>query len=217
MGGNGGSTGVPGVKKLVFNKVVPRPLGMLKQVFLAHFEPMVLRFGPWKILRRWGWQPELPGRKSGETLPSLEKGVKMIELAQLNLFTPEVKKGGASHWRFIAMCWQALGLGGDGVCGEDLNLDADLVGALGDAGVQPAGGQTAGVCRIGAWHRLPAQVQAQARRNPRNWGPPAAAPPPTPGTPSPRPWGPSAPPWTGKARYVDCVLALISRTVLALI
>ena len=36
----------------------------------------------------------------------------MFELAQLNLFTPEVKKGGGSHWRFIAMCWQALGLGG---------------------------------------------------------------------------------------------------------
>ena len=30
-------------------KVAPRPLGMLKQVFLAHFEPMVTHFGPWKI------------------------------------------------------------------------------------------------------------------------------------------------------------------------
>ena len=25
------------------------PFGMLKQVFLAHFEPVVTRFGPWKI------------------------------------------------------------------------------------------------------------------------------------------------------------------------
>ena len=25
------------------------PFGVLKQVFLAHFEPMVTRFGPWKI------------------------------------------------------------------------------------------------------------------------------------------------------------------------
>ena len=25
------------------------PFGMLKQVFSAHFEPMVTRFGPWKI------------------------------------------------------------------------------------------------------------------------------------------------------------------------
>ena len=49
MGANGGSTGVPGAKKIIFFKVVPRPLGMLKQVFLARFEPVVARFGPWKI------------------------------------------------------------------------------------------------------------------------------------------------------------------------
>ena len=46
LGANGGSTGVPGAKKMIFSKVVPRPLGMLKQVFLGHFEPMVARFGP---------------------------------------------------------------------------------------------------------------------------------------------------------------------------
>ena len=46
---NGGSTRVPGAKKIVFSKVVLRPLGMLKQVFLAHFEPVVTCFGPWKI------------------------------------------------------------------------------------------------------------------------------------------------------------------------
>ena len=34
---------------MIFSKVVPRPLGMLKQVFLGHFEPVVARFGPWKI------------------------------------------------------------------------------------------------------------------------------------------------------------------------
>ena len=28
---------------------VPRPIGMLKQVFLGRFEPVVARFGPWKI------------------------------------------------------------------------------------------------------------------------------------------------------------------------
>ena len=44
-----GSTRVPGAKKIIFSKVVPRPLGMLKQVFLARFEPVVARFGPWKI------------------------------------------------------------------------------------------------------------------------------------------------------------------------
>ena len=46
---NSGSTRVPGAKKIIFSKVVPRPLGMLKQVFLAHFEPVVMRFEPWKI------------------------------------------------------------------------------------------------------------------------------------------------------------------------
>ena len=36
----------------------------------------------------------------------------MFELAQTNIFTPEGKKGGATHWRFVARCWQGLGLGG---------------------------------------------------------------------------------------------------------
>ena len=46
---NGGSTGVPGVKKMIFFKVVPGPLGMLIHVFLARFEPVVAGFGSWKI------------------------------------------------------------------------------------------------------------------------------------------------------------------------
>ena len=46
---NGGSTRVPGVKKIIFSKIVPRPLGMLKRVFLARFEPVVTYFGPLKI------------------------------------------------------------------------------------------------------------------------------------------------------------------------
>ena len=49
VGANGGSTVVPGAKKIIFLKVVPLPLGMLKQVFLGRFEPVVARFGPWKI------------------------------------------------------------------------------------------------------------------------------------------------------------------------
>ena len=49
VGANGGSTRVPRAKKIIFSKVVPRPLRMLKQVFLGHFEPVVARFGPWKI------------------------------------------------------------------------------------------------------------------------------------------------------------------------
>ena len=49
VGANGGATRVPGAKKMIFSKAVPRPLGMLKQVFLGRFEPVVARFGPWKI------------------------------------------------------------------------------------------------------------------------------------------------------------------------
>ena len=51
VGANGGSTRVPRAKKMIFSKVVPRPLGMLKQVFLGRLEPVVARFGPWKILK----------------------------------------------------------------------------------------------------------------------------------------------------------------------
>ena len=32
-----------------FSKRDPGPLGMLKQVFLAHFEPVVTCLGPWNI------------------------------------------------------------------------------------------------------------------------------------------------------------------------
>ena len=35
--------------KTDFSKNDLGPFGMLKQVFLAHFEPVVTRFGPWKI------------------------------------------------------------------------------------------------------------------------------------------------------------------------
>ena len=35
--------------KTHFSKSDPRPFGMLKQVFSAHSQPVVTRFGPWKI------------------------------------------------------------------------------------------------------------------------------------------------------------------------
>ena len=35
--------------KIIFCKFVPRPLGVLKQVFLVRFEPMVARFDPPKF------------------------------------------------------------------------------------------------------------------------------------------------------------------------
>ena len=35
--------------KTHFSKSDPRPFWMLKQVFLAHFQPVVMHFGPWEI------------------------------------------------------------------------------------------------------------------------------------------------------------------------
>ena len=49
VGANGGSTRVPGAKKIIFSKVVPRPLGMFREVFLGCFEPVVVHYGPRKI------------------------------------------------------------------------------------------------------------------------------------------------------------------------
>ena len=49
VGASGGSTRVPGVKKNHFFTVLPRPLGMLKPLILGRFEPVVARYGPWKI------------------------------------------------------------------------------------------------------------------------------------------------------------------------
>ena len=58
-----------------------------------------------------GVATRVAGEEMGGDAPPLEMGVKMYELAELNLFTPERKRGGG-HWRFIANCWQGLGLGG---------------------------------------------------------------------------------------------------------
>ena len=44
-----GQKSVENGSKLRFSKSDPGPFGMLKQVFLAHFELVVRRFGPWKI------------------------------------------------------------------------------------------------------------------------------------------------------------------------
>ena len=41
--------GVKNGSKTRFPKSDPGPFGILKQVFLTHFEPVVPRFGPWKI------------------------------------------------------------------------------------------------------------------------------------------------------------------------
>ena len=44
-----GPPGSPKGEKRIFSKVVLKPFGMLKQVFVAHFEPVVTRFRPQEI------------------------------------------------------------------------------------------------------------------------------------------------------------------------
>ena len=46
----------------------------------------------------------MQGGAEGHVAP-FDKGMKMFELVQFNVFPPDVKKGGAG-------CWQAMGLGG---------------------------------------------------------------------------------------------------------
>ena len=107
--------------------------------------------------------------------PPPKRGVKMFQLAQINLFTPERKSGGGHPLAIRCQLLAGSGLRGDRSCGAGLDLDADLVSADGHGEFQPGGGEAGGVSRGGARHRLPAPAQAQARRNPRG-GAPAAAP-----------------------------------------
>ena len=52
------------------------------------------------------------GGMNGKVVPRSDKGLKMFEMAQFNVFTPDVKKGAARHLRFLCHCWEAMGLGG---------------------------------------------------------------------------------------------------------
>ena len=126
VGASGGSTGVPGVKKIIFSKVVPRPLGMLKQVFLAHFEPEVTHFGPWKIPRCLEKGPfwdqkwvkngsETRFSKSDPGPLEVHKQVKSAHfepvLTQFILFRHMYSLGCTFPTYLRAVCWSHLELG----------------------------------------------------------------------------------------------------------
>ena len=78
-----GPPGSLGRKKNIFSIVVLRPVGRLKQVFLARFEPVVTHFGPWKIPKRVEnrpfWGPKIGSKrhlcKKGPRLPGMLKQV----------------------------------------------------------------------------------------------------------------------------------------------
>ena len=74
-----------------FSKSDPRPFGMLKQVFLAHFEPLVTLIGPWKIRK------------------CLENGLfwvrKRVKRGQKRIFPKVIP----DHWGFTKKCfWPIL-------------------------------------------------------------------------------------------------------------
>ena len=111
----------------------------------------------------------------------------MFELAQLNLFTPEKKKGGGHPLAIHRQLLVGAGTRGDGVCGKDLNVDADPVGAHGHGGVRPGGGQPG---YAGLMHG----IASRPKSKPKVAATPATGGPPQPHPPNLRPSQPRAHP-----------------------
>ena len=90
VGANGGSTRVPGAKKMLFSKVVPRPLGMLKQVVLAILSPWGRFLAPGKSQNalKMGHFGTKNGSKMGQkrVFPKVIPGT--IWDAQTSVFSP---------------------------------------------------------------------------------------------------------------------------------
>ena len=124
----------------------------------------------------------------GGAPPPSEKGVKMFELAQVNVFPPEVRKGRASHCRFIAMCWQAMGLGGMECVGRTGTWTPTWSVIMEIGGFDPS---TANREAYAGWvHGIASCPKSKPKvpATPATGGPPQPQPPPpTPGTPLPRP------------------------------
>ena len=85
--------------KTCCSKIDPRPLGMLKQVFSAHFEPVVMRCGPWKIPKCLEngpfWDPKWV--KNGSSMPFSKSDpgpLGMLKQVFLGHFEPVVMRFG---------------------------------------------------------------------------------------------------------------------------
>ena len=157
----------------------------------------------------WGWQLELPGpgKGWGEVALPPEMGVKMFQLAQTNILTLERKKGGTTHRRFVVNCWQGLGFGGIEYAGKAYTRTLTCSALMDFGGFNPEAGNR------GAYAGVVHGIASRPKSKPKPAATPARGPP-QPHPPNPRDafakaLGPSPPPWTAKARYVDCVLALI--------
>ena len=148
------------------------------------------------------------GRDGGRCSPPPRNGGEDVRVgANQHLHPRAEKRGGGAHWRFVAKCWQGLGLGGIEYAGKAWTWTPTWSVLMDFGGFNPEAanrGVYAGVVNgIAYWPKCkPKPAATPARGHPQPH-------PPTPGTPSPRPRGASPPPWTAKARYVDCVLALI--------
>ena len=109
MGANGGSTRVPRAKKMFFSKVVPRPIGMLKQVFSSRFEPVVARFGPCKIRKCLENEPFWDQKciKNGSKARSSKNNPRpfgMLKQVFLAHFEPALNEFGAFHHMYAPLC-----------------------------------------------------------------------------------------------------------------
>ena len=112
---------------MIFSKVVPRPLGMLKQAFFGRFEPVVARFGPWKIPKclengpLWDQQWVKNGSKTrfSKSDPGPFGVLKQVFLAR---FEPVLTEFSPFHHMYAPLCalrtylravwWSHLELGG---------------------------------------------------------------------------------------------------------
>ena len=111
--------------------------------------------------------------------PPPEMGVKMFELAQTNLFTPEGKKGGGTYWRFVGNRWQGLGLGGMEYVGKAWTWTPTWSALMDMGGFNPEGADR------GAYAGLVHGIASGPKSKPKPAATPARAPP-QPQPPSPR-------------------------------
>ena len=91
----------------------------------------------------------------------------MFELAQFSVFTLDVKKGGTGHWRFVTMCWQAMGLGGMECVGRTWAWSLTWSEMMGLGGVDPS------AANRGAYAGLVHGIASRPKSKPKN--PPAPA------------------------------------------
>ena len=104
--------------------------------------------------------------------------MKMFELPQLHLFTPERKKRGGTHWRFIANCWQGLGLGGMEYGARTWTWTPNWLALMDMGGFEPeAANQGGGYA--GMVHGITCRPNSKPKpaATPAIGGPPATAPP----------------------------------------